>query len=123
MEEPDLSRAAAGTIVTSSTARGELGDYEIQHIRWEELDDGRIGRLSILPKIENRFKNEHGTLPFPQLVVQATPICYEDDRDNFEEHITPKKLFNNAEEAFEVFLSLVITNSTTVQYDVRSAYE
>jgi len=120
IEEPDLSRAVAEPSVTSSTVSGERGNYEFQHIKWEEPDDGRIGRLSILPNIENRVKNERGTFPFPQLVVRATPICYDDYRGNFEEKHHTAKLFNNPEEAFEVFLSLVIANSAIIQYDVRS---
>ena len=120
IEEPDLSRAVAEPIVTSSTASGEQGNYEIQHIRWEEPDDGRIGRLSILPNIENRFKNERGTFPFPQLVVRATPIRYDDYHRNFEEQHHTEKFFNNPEEAFDIFLSLVIADSVVVQYDVRS---
>ncbi len=78
---------------------------------------GRIGRLTISPTIGNNSKNDHGVLPFPQLVVRATPICY-DDYDFKEQHHT-ERLFNNPEEAFEVFLSLVIANSVTIQYDVR----
>jgi hypothetical protein len=81
--EPDLSR-------TVSEPKIRIGEgYEF--IEWEEPDDGRIGRLSILPNIGNNFKNEHGKLPFPQLVVRATPIRYDDYHHNLEEKYHTEK--------------------------------
>lgn len=103
---PDFSRA--------------VGDPKVERnfATWREPDDGRIGQISILPRIENNFPDSRKRLPAPRLCVQAKHLRYDDYKKSFKRS-GPHKDYDNLDEAFEVFLDLVVENLKEVQYDVR----
>jgi len=113
----DLSAAIGKPVIE----RSSLTDKETEFVKWKELDDGRVGKLSILAHIENAFQNsrERGDTPIPKVIVSATPIRYDDYHQKFEEKYNRRKEYNDPLEAYEVFLSLVVENTKTPQYDVR----
>jgi len=88
---------------------------------WKEVDDGRLGRIDIRPVIENsrEFDKEQGRLPTIKVSVQATPITYDDYHCRYAEKYSKEKVFSNPEEAFEVFLALVLNNIAEPQFDIR----
>ena len=114
VSQVDLSRA-----VTKPKVRPSMGSAHIDFVEWQEPDDGRVGQLSISAGVRNAVRNDRRALPFPLLQVRATPIRYNDYHKDFQNESHTEKYFNNPQEAFEVFLSLIIANSSTVQYDVR----
>jgi len=85
------------------------------------VDDGRLGRIDIMLVIENfrEFDKERGSLPTPKVLVRATPIKYDDYHRRYEEKYSKEKVFSNPEEAFEVFLALVLNNIAEPQFDIR----
>ena len=112
----DLSRA-----IGEPERRSTGVDKESQFVKWKELDDGRVGRLSVVVRIENThpFHKERGELPTPKLIVRASPIRYDDYHQDFEEKYHKQKSFTDPDEAFEIFLSLVVENIKVPQHDVR----
>ncbi|MCK5505038.1 MAG: GIY-YIG nuclease family protein [Thermodesulfovibrionia bacterium] len=116
--ELDLSAAIGKPVISSSS----LTDKEIEFVKWRELDDGRVGKISILAHIENAFPSsrDRGDSPIPKVIVSATPIRYDDYHQNFEEKHNSQKEYNEPLEAVEVFFSLVVENAKSPQYDVRS---
>lgn len=111
----DLSRAIGEPEISTEI------DKDSQFVKWKEIDDGRVGRISIVVSIENTlpFHKKDGVLPVPKLIVQATPICYNDYHQNFEEKYHREKSFTDPDEAVEVFLSLVVYNIKVIQHNVR----
>ncbi len=99
---------------------GELGK-KVESVKWKELDDGRVGRVTLLGDIDHAFpeSRERGRKPSPKVIVRATPIEYNDSRQNFEEKYDREKSFSDPNEAFEVFLAVVVENAKSPQYDVR----
>lgn len=112
----DLSRAIGEPELSSTGV-----DEKSQFVKWKELDDGRVGRISLMAHLENTLPlhKERGESPVPGLVVRATPIRYDDYHQNFEEKYHKEKSFNDPNEAGEVFLSLVVENIKVTQHDVR----
>jgi hypothetical protein len=90
-------------------------------VRWKELDDGRVGRVTLLGYIDHDSpgSRERGRKPSPRVIVRATPIEYDDYHQNFKERSDREKSFSDPTEAFEVFLAVVVENAKTPQYDVR----
>jgi len=112
----DLSRAIGEPEVRET---GVSEDSEF--VTWEELDDGRVGRIELMGRIEHAMPHdkECGTPPVPKTVVRATPIRYDDYHQDFEEKYHREKVYGDPLEAYEVFLALVIENAKVPQYDVR----
>ncbi len=77
--------------------------------------------MTLLGDIERAFpeSRERGRKPNPKVIVRATPIRYDDSRQNYEERSDREKSFSDPNEAFEVFLAVVVENAKTPQYDVR----
>ncbi len=115
----DLSRAIDKPHFMKS-ALGEKGE-KIQSVRWKELDDGRVGRVTLLGDIDHDSpgSRERGRKPSPKVIVRATPIRYDDYHQNFKEQYDREKSFSDPNEAFEVFLAVVVENAKSPQYDVR----
>ncbi len=90
-------------------------------VRWKELDDGRVGRVTLLGYIDHDSpgSRKRGITPSPRVIMRATPIEYKDSRQNFEDKYDREKSFSDPTEAFEVFLAVVVENAKTPQYDVR----
>lgn len=112
----DLSHAI-GEPEVREIGVGEKSEF----VKWKEPDDGRIGRLELLSRIDNSmpFDKERGIAPVPKLIVRATPIRYDDYHQNFETKYHREKSFADPAEAFEVFLALIVANIKVPQYDVR----
>ena len=94
---------------------------QVEYLRWKEPDDGRVGRIALSVELENSSGSDRdrGAIPFAWFKVRATPIRY-NDRDHFcEEKDHKTRPFKDPNEAFEVFLSLVIENVAKPQVDVR----
>jgi len=115
----NLSTAIGKPTVSSAS----LTDKEVESAKWKKvLDDGRVGRLSILVHIENALSNNsraRGTSPIPKVIVSATQIRYDDYNQNIKDDCSRRKEYNDPLEAFEVFLSLVVENVKSPQHDVR----
>jgi len=119
-KEPDLSRAIGEPIFDKvSSDKGK--EYEFEFVKWRELDDGRVGRVTLLGHIEHaaRHDKEKGIRPIPRIIVRATPIRYDSSDQDFREKYGEDKSFSDPTEAFEVFLAVVVENAKTPQYDVR----
>jgi hypothetical protein len=112
----DLSRA-----IDEPEFKSTGVDEKSQFVKWKELDDGRIGRISLMAHLENAapFNKERGELAVPKLIVRATPIRYDNYHQDFEEKYHSEKSFTDPNEAVEVFLSIVIDNIKVPQHDVR----
>jgi hypothetical protein len=102
-------------IKNSTKRRKAFGTSETEIVSWKELDDGRIGRIDLYTFIDIYSKNE----PFPTLEVIATPLRYDSYKENFKDSYPSSKSFNDPDEAFRVFLELIVINATNPQYDVR----
>lgn len=94
-------------------------DENYESVKWKELDDGRVGRVTLLGRVENAIPHdkERGITPVPRVVVRATPIRY--TGSGFERRPHREKSFSDPSEAFEVFLAVVVENAKSPQYDVR----
>ncbi len=114
--EADLSRAIGKPEVWQ-----RIGQEEI--LRWKERDDGRVGRISLVAELQNSpgSNRGRGVTPFAWFKVQAIPIPYNNQHQLFcvEEKESRTRPFKDANEAFEVFRSLVIENLVQIQVDVR----
>jgi hypothetical protein len=112
----DLSRAI-GEPQKSSTGV----DNESQFVKWKEYDDGRVGKISVVVRIENTqpYYKERGESPIPKIIIRATPIKYDNYHQNFKEKYHWEKSFTDPDEALEVFLALVVENIKVPQHDVR----
>lgn len=110
----DLSRAIAEPEIWHKEKDSEF-------IRWQEEDDGRLGKITISPEIQNsqKYDKENGRLPVPMVSVSAVQLDYDDYHQHYEDKFRQKKVFNSPEEAFEVFLEVVISNIAKTQYDIR----
>ncbi len=117
--ELDLSRAI-GKPHFMKSGLGELGK-KVEFVKWKELDDGRVGRVTLLGDIDHAIpeSRERGRKPIPKVIVRATPIRYDDYHHNFKEQYDQEKSFSDPTEAFEVFLAVVVENAKSPQYDVR----
>lgn len=112
----DLSRAI-GKFEVSSMGMNEKSEF----VKWKELDDGRIGRIELIGRIDHAMPDdrERGIAPVPKVIVRATPIRYDDYHLGFEAKYHREKSYKDPVEAFEVFLALVVENAKVPQYDVR----
>jgi hypothetical protein len=112
----DLSRAI-GEPEKQEAGIGEKSEF----VRWKERDDGRIGHIELMVHVEHAMPHdrERGIAPLPKVIVRATPIRYDDYHQNFETKYHREKSYRDPEEAFEVFLALVVENAKVPQYDVR----
>ena len=112
----DLSRA-----IGKPEVRKTVGPEKYESVKWKELDDGRVGRVTLLGYIERADSDdrERGITPSPRVIVRATRIEYDDYHQNFKERSDREKSFSDPNEAFEVFLAVVVENAKSPQYDVR----
>lgn len=96
-------------------------DKDAEFVRWQEEDDGRVGKIEISPVIENShaFDKEQDRTPTPKVSVRATPIRYDDYHQHYEEKYSKEKIFSDPEEAFEVFMAVIISNIAKPQFDIR----
>jgi len=103
------------------TAHGD--DFEF--VEWKELDDGRIGRIELIPRIDHAMTwDKEGEIPpVPKMMVRATQIEYDDYRQDFKDEYHTEKTYSDPMEAFEVFLVLIVQNAKVPQYDVRKQRE
>ena len=113
----DLSRAVG------EPERGTRVGEGMRYVKWKERDDGRVGRISVIVRIENALPHhkESGELPIPSLIIRATPIRYDDYHQDFEEGHHRETSSTDPDEALKVFLSLVVENIKVPQHDVRES--
>ena len=114
----DLSRAIGQPDVR--TVHPEI-DKDSQFVKWQELDDGRVGHIELVAHVEDTMPDygERSIKPLPRITVRATAIQYDNCRYDFVVYNQCEKSYGDPEEALEVFLSLVVENAKVPQYDVR----
>jgi|GEM_PF-2940147 len=91
----------------------------VQYLKWKEVDDGRIGQITIMMGIKNsdQASKESNIIPSSVIVIRANAIKYS---QNFEEKDIIERKFHDPEESFEIFLALIVANCAKPQYDVRT---
>lgn len=109
--EPDLSRAVGQPQVDHS--------FGVKFLSWREPDDGRVGKVSIYSRVDHAGPEHPDRLPVAKLCVRASHLRYDDYRRGFETR-QAERCFTDPQEAFDVFLDLVVVNVRDVQYDVRA---
>ena len=112
----DLSRAIAEPKIV-----GKLLNEAGELVQWRENDDGRLGEISISTQIQESYHKENYLMPVPMILVSAAQIHYDDYHQKYKDQFLETKGFSSPEEAFEVFLEVVISNIVKTQYDIRKS--
>ena len=111
--ELDLSRVISETVIISN----ESG---VDHIKWQEVDDGRFGIIFISVDSPSETCTNPRHLPRPNIYVNGGAIKYFSESQNYVAQLGINRTsFEDPDEAFEKFLSLLIENITIPQYDIR----
>ena len=114
--ELDLSKAISGSIKSRFPLSGDK-DYEF--IEWDEMDDGRLAKIYVQPALKQHYNDDESIFYSPEAQVGIEHYSYSNRRQDWENRKRTKS-FTDIEEAYEIFVRLLVDNLKEPQSNIRT---
>lgn len=116
----DLTNAVSGSIEGKSGSSLPDKKAEYEFVSWKELDDGRVGKISLTGLILGDYKGakRDGDLPSCHLYLRAKHTVFDGYDEKMEERGLERDL-RDPDEALDMAEAILVHNISMPQADVR----